>query len=80
MKKPQDVVKYLSYQKGFPGGSDSEESTSNAGDWDSVPESGRFPWGREWLPTPIFLPGEFYGQRSLADYGLWSHKEMDMTE
>ena len=26
------------------------------------------PWRREWQPTPIFLPGEFYGQRSLAGY------------
>ena len=25
-------------------------------------------WGREWLSTPVFLPGEFHGQRSLADY------------
>ena len=24
------------------------------------------PWKREWLPTPVFLPGEFHGQRSLA--------------
>ena len=26
------------------------------------------PWRREWLPTLVFLPGEFYGQRSLAGY------------
>ena len=25
-------------------------------------------WRREWLPTPVFLPGEFHGQRSLAGY------------
>ena len=25
-------------------------------------------WRREWLPTPVFLPREFHGQRSLADY------------
>jgi len=25
-------------------------------------------WRREWQPTPVFLPGEFHGQRSLADY------------
>ena len=34
----------------------------------------------EWLPTPIFLPGEFHGQKSLADCSLWGHKELDMTE
>ena len=26
------------------------------------------PWRREWLPTPVFLPGEFQGQRSLVGY------------
>ena len=25
-------------------------------------------WRRAWQPTPVFLPGEFHGQRSLADY------------
>ena len=32
------------------------------------------------LPTPVFLPGEFHGQRSLAGYSSWGHKELDMTE
>ena len=31
-------------------------------------------------PTPVFLPGEFHGQRSLASYGSWGCKESDMTE
>ena len=31
------------------------------------------------LPTPVFLPGEFHGQRSLVGYSLWGHKELDMT-
>ena len=34
----------------------------------------------EWLPTPVFLPGEFHGQRRLADYSLWSCKESDTIE
>ena len=38
------------------------------------------PWKREWQPTPVFLPGEFHGQRSLARYSPWGHKESDMTE
>ena len=37
-------------------------------------------WRREWLPTPIFLPGEFHGQRSLVGYSPWGCKELDMTE
>ena len=31
------------------------------------PWVGKIPWRREMLPTPVFLPGEFHGQRSLAD-------------
>jgi len=38
------------------------------------------PWRREWLPTPVFLPGEFHGQKSLASYSLWGHKESDKIE
>ena len=38
------------------------------------------PWRREWLPTPVFLPGEFHGQRSLVGYNSWGHKESDTTE
>ena len=40
----------------------------------------KIPWRREWLPTPVILPGKFYGQRSLAGYSLQGHKELDMTE
>ena len=37
-------------------------------------------WRREWLPTPVFLPGEFHGLRSLASYIPRSRKEWDMAE
>ena len=30
--------------------------------------------------TPVFLPGEFHGQRNLAGYSSWGYKESDMTE
>jgi len=52
----------------FTSGSDVKESACNVGDLGSVPESGRFPWRREWPPTPVFLPEEFHGQRSLEGY------------
>ena len=39
-------------------------------------EQGTF-GGMSWLPTPVFLPGESHGQKSLAGY---DHKESDMTE
>ena len=38
------------------------------------------PLRRKWQPTPVFLAGEFHGQRSLADYSPWGPKELDMTE
>ena len=38
------------------------------------------PLEEEKQPTPIFLPGESHGQRSLVGYNPWSHKESDMTE
>ena len=44
------------------------------------PWVGKIPWRRAWQPTPVFLPGEFHGQRSLAGYSLWGHKESDTTE
>ena len=40
----------------------------------------KIPWRREWQPTPVVLPGEFHGERSLAGYSLWGGKESDMTE
>ena len=41
---------------------------------------GTMPWNRKWQPTPLFLPGEFHGQRSLVDPRSWGHKESDTTE
>ena len=38
------------------------------------------PLERAWQPTPVFLPGEFHGQKTLAGYNPWGHKESDMTE
>ena len=35
---------------------------------------------KAWQPTPVFLPGECHGQKSLASYSPWDHKESDMTE
>ena len=59
---------------GFPGGSDNKESAYNVG------RLGSIPWRRKWQPIPVFLPGEFNGQRSLVSYSPWSHKVSDTTE
>ena len=45
----------------FAGGSDGKISACDAGDLGSIPGLGRSPEKREWLPTPVFLPGEFHG-------------------
>ena len=48
-------------------GSDGRDSAYNAGDLGSIPGSGIFlPWRRKWQSTPVFLPRELYGQRSLV--------------
>jgi len=52
---------------------------ANGGDPDLIPV-GKIPWRREWLPTPVFLPGDFQGQRSLVGYSPWGSKELDTTE
>ena len=44
------------------------------------PWVGKMPWRRAWQPTLVFLPGKSYGQRSLAGYSPWDHKESDLTE
>ena len=44
------------------------------------PWVGKIPWRREWQPTTVFLPGEFYGQRSLAGYSPCDCKKSDMTK
>ena len=47
-----------------------KESPWNAGDMVWISPGGRSPWRRAWQPIPIFLPGEFQGQRSLKGY-VW---------
>ena len=41
---------------------------------------GNFPWRMEWQPTPVSLPGEVHGQRSLTGYSPWYLKESETTE
>ena len=45
-----------------------------------IPGLGRFPWRRAWQPTPVFLPEESRGQRSLAGCSAWGCRESDRTE
>ena len=75
MKKVVFVI--LSASLGFLGGSDCKEFTCKVGDldltlgWEGPLEEGM---------APVFLLGEFHGQRSLVGYNPWSCKELDTTE
>ena len=44
------------------------------------PWVGKITWRRKWQPTPVSLPGEFHGQRSLVGYSPWGCKVLDTTE
>ena len=44
------------------------------------PWVGKIPWRRKWQSSPVFLPGEFHGQRSLVGYSPWGRKESNRGE
>ena len=64
---------------GFPGGSVGKESACSGRRSGFDPWVGKITSSRKWQPTPVFLPGEFHGQRSLTGYSLWGHKESDFN-
>ena len=65
---------------GFPGGSDCKRICLQCRRPELEPWVRKIPWRKAWLPTLVFLPGEFHGQRSLVGYSLWGLKELDTTE
>ena len=69
---PENI--YALFSWGFSGGS------PQCGRPGFDPWVGKIPWRRKWQPTPVFLPGESHGRRSLVDYSPWGCKESDTTE
>ena len=65
---------------GFPGGSHCKESSCNLGDLGLIPGLGRSPGGGRGNPLQCSCLENPHGQRSLADYSQWGHKESDTTE
>ena len=61
--------------QGFPGGSEVKESACNVGELGSIPGS-----GRKWHPTPVVLPGESHGWRSLVGHSPRGRRQSDTTE
>ena len=60
----------------FPGGLGDKESACNAEDPAFNPRGGKIPWRRKYQPTPVFLPGEFHGQRSLVGNSPWGSQRV----
>ena len=69
----------LSAFVGFPSGSKGKKSACSEGNLALIPGLGRSLRGNG-LPTLVFWPGEFHGQRSLVGYSPWGHKKSDTTE
>ena len=68
---------------GFSGGANGKEPTCQCRRQKRHgfdPWVGKIPWRRTWQPTPVFLPRESHGQRSLVGYSPWGCKESDATE
>ena len=65
---------------GLPGWHGGRESACQCRRRWFVPGVRKTPWSRKWQPTPVFLPGESHGQRSLAGYSPWGHRESDTTD
>ena len=65
---------------GFSGGSDIKESACNAGDLGSILGLGRSPGRGHGTPLQYSCLENLHGQRSLASYSPWDHKESDTTE
>ena len=67
-------------QLGFPGSASGKESTCQCRRRNRLgfnPWVAKIPWRRAWQPTPVFLPGDSQGQRSLAGNSPQGHKELD---
>ena len=78
------TLQYQSLERiGFPGGTSGKEPACQCRRhkrYDFDPWVGKIPWRRKWQPTPVFLPGKSYRQRSLVGYSPWGLKESDTTE
>ena len=64
----------------FPGDSDGKESACNVETQVQSLGVKKIPWRKEWLPTPVFLPGEFHRQRKLLGYSQRGCREPDTMQ
>ena len=79
-ERPQHAFTYFG---GFPGGDSGKESDCQ---WRRHKRHGfepwvlKIPWSGKRKPTPVFLPGKFHAQSSLANCSPWGHRKPDMSE
>ena len=76
-------VQWPRHNRGFPGGTSGQESTCQCSRHmrhGFSPWVGKISWRRAWQTTPVFLPGESHGQRSLEGYSPQGRTQSDMTE
>ena len=70
------VYTYMHTDLGFTSSSVGKNPPANAGGASLTPGSGRLPWRRKWQLTPVFLSGEFHGQRSLVGCSPRGHRRV----
>ena len=76
----RNTVFLLRSQICFPGDTSGKESSCRCWRLLFHPWVKKIRQRRKGQPTPVFLPGESHGQRSLAGYSSWGYKESDRTE
>ena len=78
-----DILVGMEMSQGFPGNTTGKEPICQCRGCKKLkfhPWVRKVPWKRTGQPAPVFSPGKFHGQRSLAAYSPWGCKELDMTE
>ena len=75
-----EIVRKGIYWRGFPDGSEATRIWHNMGDLGSIPGSGRFHGEGNGNPRQYSCLKKPHGQRSLAVYSPWVHRESDTTE
>ena len=82
IKKPSEKTFMYVLKTGFPGDASGKEPAFQCKRPKRLrfdPWVGKIPWRRKWQPTPVLLPEESHGQRTLVGYSPWGRKESETT-
>ena len=75
-----NICRIYPYRCGLPRWLSGKESACQCRRHGFDPWVRKMPWRRKWQPTPVFLPGESHGRRSLVGCSPWGREESDTTE